>query len=85
MEEKELRGIIHSLLDYIGIISIDLFIIKKKSLMSQHKDFEDAIQIFVANSIKDLDFIVTRNTKDFKNTGVAVLPPDELLLHLKES
>lgn len=81
IKEKELREVIYSLLDYIDVISIDLSIIKK-SLLSNHKDFEDAIQIFAANSIKDLDFIVTRNVKDFKNAGVAVLPPDELVLHL---
>lgn len=81
IREKELREVIYSLLDYIDVISIDLSIIKK-SLLSNHKDLEDAIQIFAANSIKDLDFIVTRNVKDFKNAGVAVLPPDELILHL---
>jgi predicted nucleic acid-binding protein len=78
MPEKELRKVLVSLLDYIEIIPIDLDIIKK-SLLSTHKDFEDAIQIFAANSINNLDCIVTRNLKDFKNTGVAVLPPDELV------
>ena len=62
-------------------ILIDLAIIKK-SLLSTHKDFEDAIQIFAAHSVKNLDFIVTRNVKDFKKAEMAVLPPDELLLHL---
>ncbi|GEM_PF-1491281 len=70
-----------ALLDYVSIVAIDLAIIKK-SLLSKHKDFEDAIQIFAAHSIKNLDFIVTRNVKDFKKTEIAVLPPDELLLHL---
>lgn len=78
MGEKELREILYSLLDFIDIISIDLSIIKK-SLLSKHKDFEDAIQIFAAGSIKSLDFIVTRNIKDFKDAGVTVLPPDELI------
>ncbi len=81
ISEKELRKIIYSLLDYIDVISIDVSIIKK-SLLSDHKDFEDAIQIFAANSIKNIDYIVTRNIKDFKNADVIVLPPDELLLHL---
>jgi predicted nucleic acid-binding protein len=78
MEEAALRQVLFSLLDFIAIIPIDLAIIRK-SLLSKHKDFEDAIQIFAANSIDNLDFIVTRNIKDFKNTGIAVLPPDELL------
>jgi len=78
MAEKDLRDVLFSLLDLIDLIAIDLDIIKK-SLLSKHKDFEDAIQIFAARSIHNLDFIVTRNLKDFKNTGVTVLPPDELL------
>lgn len=78
IDEKELRKLLYSLLDFIDLISIDSSIIKK-SLLSNHKDFEDAIQIFAANSIADMDFIVTRNLKDFKDTGITVLPPDELI------
>jgi len=81
MEEKELREVLFSLLDFISLIPIDFTIIKK-SLLSKRKDFEDAIQIFAANSINNIDFIVTRNLKDFKEAGIAVLPPDELLNYL---
>jgi predicted nucleic acid-binding protein len=76
--EKELRELLYSLLDFIELISIDSAIIKK-SLLSKHKDFEDAIQIFAANSVADIDYIVTRNLKDFKNTGITVLPPDQVV------
>ncbi len=76
--EKELRELLYSLLDFIELISIDNAIIKK-SLLSKHKDFEDAIQIFAANSVADIDYIVTRNLKDFKNTGIPVLPPDQVV------
>ena len=82
LKEAELRVILISLLDFISIIAVDLPVIRR-SLLSDHKDFEDAIQIFAANTIKSLDFIVTRNVKDFKNAGVAVVPPDELLFYLK--
>ncbi len=73
--------LLHSLLDYIDLVPIDKSTIVK-SLLSRHKDFEDAIQIFASNSIENLDFIVTRNLKDFKDASVKVLPPGELLLHL---
>lgn len=79
--EKELRELLYSLLDFIDLISIDISIIKK-SLLSNHKDFEDAIQIFAANSIADMDFIVTRNLKDFKDAGITVLSPDEVIQFL---
>jgi predicted nucleic acid-binding protein len=79
--EAALRELLLSLLNYIEIIPIDINIIKR-SLISKHKDFEDAIQIFAASTITNLDFIVTRNLKDFKDTGITVLPPDELLNYL---
>jgi predicted nucleic acid-binding protein len=81
MGETALREVLISLLDFITIIPVDFAIIKK-SLFSKHKDFENAIQIFAANSIADLNYIVTRNLKDFKDAGVAVYPPDELLKYL---
>lgn len=81
IEEAALRALLLSLLDYIELIPVDINIIKR-SLASKHKDFEDAIQIFTANSIDQIDFIVTRNLKDFKDAGIKVLPPDELLNYL---
>ncbi|MGZ3767740.1 MAG: type II toxin-antitoxin system VapC family toxin [Mucilaginibacter sp.] len=81
MEEAVLRKVLLSLLDYVEIIPVDLAIIRK-GLLSKHKDFEDAIQILAANTVHKLDFIVTRNLKDFKEAGVMVLPPDELLNYL---
>ncbi len=38
--------------------------------------------LFAAHAVKNLDFIVTRNVKDFKKTEIAILPPDDLLLYL---
>lgn len=81
LEEAALRNLLFALLNLIDIIPVDLNIIKR-SLLSDHKDFEDAIQIFAAGAIPDIDFIVTRNIKDFKDSGIPVLPPDELLNYL---
>jgi predicted nucleic acid-binding protein len=79
--ENKLRETILDLLELVSVIAVDLPILKK-GLLSTHKDFEDAIQIFAAGTIADMDFIVTRNIKDYKNVGIAVLPPDEILNHL---
>ena len=81
MIESKLRETILNLLELISVIPIDLPVLKK-SLISTHKDFEDAIQIFAASTIADMNFIVTRNIKDFKNAGITVLPPDEILNHI---
>lgn len=80
MKENDLREILSNLLDYIQIVSIDQDNIKK-SLKSKHKDFEDAIQINAANLIPDLLCIVTRNTKDFKNSEIKVYSPEEYFLN----
>ena len=78
VDEKELRLIIEDLLDAISIIAVTESVLKK-SLKSSHKDFEDAIQIVSAQSINEMDCIVTRDLKDYKNAQINVLTPDEFL------
>lgn len=77
VEEKKLRQLLLSLTDYLHIISIDAELIKK-GLKSKHRDFEDALQILCAGSIPKMDCIVTRNTKDFKDSDIPVISPDQL-------
>jgi len=54
----------------------------RQSLKTDFKDYEDAIQYHTALSIPHLDFIVTRNTKDFKKSKLAILNPTEALASL---
>lgn len=81
LDEKDLREILINILDYLNIVAIDLDVLKK-GLKSKHKDFEDALQIISAYSIEKIDCIVTRNIKDFKESEISVLSPDELTKHL---
>jgi predicted nucleic acid-binding protein len=76
--EKELRNVLYNLLDYIEVIPVNSDVVKK-SLLSKHRDFEDAIQIMCASAIDRMDCIITRNTKDFVGSEIPVLPPDEFL------
>jgi len=57
----------------------------KQSLKTDFKDYEDAIQYYCALSIPDIDFIVTRNTKDFKKSTLPVLTPIEAVVLLNSS
>ncbi|MEO6538892.1 MAG: PIN domain-containing protein [Ferruginibacter sp.] len=57
----------------------------KKSLKSGFKDFEDAIQYNCALSLNKIDFIVTRNTKDFKKSALPVMNPQEALSLIENS
>lgn len=80
-EEKALREIIDNLMDYLTIIPIDSIVLKK-GLRSHHKDFEDALQMICASSVKQMDCIVTRNLKDFKHSEIPAIAPDELCMKL---
>lgn len=51
----------------------------KKSLKSELKDFEDAIQYNCALSLNKIDFIVTRDTKDYRKSLLPVMNPEEAL------
>ena len=55
-----------------------------KSLLSDFKDFEDAIQYETARSNKKVDAIVTRDPKGFKGSELTVLTPDEALTILSD-
>jgi len=48
------------------------------ALNSNFDDFEDALQYFSAKSRK-MDFIITRNKKDYKNSSISVCTPTEYL------
>jgi predicted nucleic acid-binding protein len=54
----------------------------RRSLKTDFKDYEDAIQYYCALSIAKIDFIVTRNTKDFKKSTISVLSPAEAVVSL---
>lgn len=79
LDEKNLREVLTNLLEYLSVIAVDADILKK-GLRSNHKDFEDSIQIFCASSIENITCIVTRNVKDFTGSEVQVLTPDALSL-----
>ena len=78
ISEDKARVAIEHIVEYAEIIPVDITIIRK-SLKSNHKDFEDAMQIVAAESISDMDCIVTRDLKDYKNAQIDVLTPDEFL------
>lgn len=77
-DEPSLRKILAEVMDLLHIVAIDESILRK-SLKSSHKDFEDAIQIFCAHQIKDMDGIITRNLKDFSTAEIKVFSPDDAL------
>lgn len=49
----------------------------RQALSSGIKDFEDALQYFSALELDTIDVLITRNTKDFKQSTLAVMTPAE--------
>jgi predicted nucleic acid-binding protein len=78
VSEENIRKSLEEVTEVVSIIPIDSIIIKK-SLKSNHTDFEDAVQIISAQSIIDMDCIVTRDKKDYKFAEIDVFTPDEFL------
>ncbi len=53
-----------------------------KGLASEFSDFEDALQYYCALE-KDCTLLITRNGKDFRESTIPVMTPDEYLSSLK--
>jgi predicted nucleic acid-binding protein len=69
------------LVKVLEIVAVDKNIILS-ALDSPIKDFEDAVQAETTKSV-GLDFIVTRNNRDFPHSPVPAVSPEELLEKLK--
>lgn len=69
---------IKQLLTIIAITEMDKKVVLD-ALDSQFKDFEDALQNFSAVHNGNINTILTRNIKDFKKSGLAVLTPETYL------
>lgn len=69
---------IKQLLNIIEITEMDKEVVLD-ALNSEFKDFEDALQNFSAVQNGKINIILTRNIKDFKKSGLAVLTPETYL------
>jgi len=73
---------ISNLIGVIDVIGIDREIILE-SLISKLVDFEDAIQS-VSSRLNNIDYIITRNQKDFINSEIKALSPKVFLDLIKK-
>lgn len=68
-------------------ILFDITIIDKETILtsidSGFSDFEDALQNYSAENHVTVSIIITRNSKDFKKSNLAVMSPKEFLATLK--
>jgi len=78
MGDKKAREVISELLDLIDVLDVSVGDLQS-ALKSDFKDFEDAIQHSVALKEKGVKSIITRNTKDYKNSKIAIFTPDTFM------
>lgn len=77
LDPPKIENLILNLTDYFSAVNLkmsDTYI----AAGMRFRDFEDAIQMTVAQRI-GADFIVTRNIRDFADSKVPALKPEELL------
>lgn len=76
--------ILNELQEWAEVVDVSKEVIRK-SLKSDFKDFEDAIQYNCAKAIGKIDCIVTRDTKDFKMSSLPVMTPRETLTMIEST
>jgi hypothetical protein len=62
----------------LRILKVDQQTIKD-AIASGFSDFEDSIQYNCALDYKKIDVLITRNTKDYKNSEIPVMTPADFL------
>lgn len=78
MDSAKRRDLLFYLTSLLGVVSIDYLKILSALSRADFNDFEDCLQDECAAEIK-ADFIVTRNTDDFKNSMVPAITPAAFL------
>ena len=77
-DKNKAAAIISSLLDIFHVIPIDETILKN-SLLSPITDYEDAV-IEVSAVAFDIDYILSRNISDFKQSRIPTYTPEQFFL-----
>jgi len=76
LNRKQAKIEIQKLLKLFRIAEVNSKVLEL-SVNSNFSDFEDAVQYY-SGEYSEVDGIVTRNTKDYKNTKLPIYNPEEL-------
>jgi predicted nucleic acid-binding protein len=75
---EKVIGKLSQLMTFMDVLLMDRDIVIQ-ALSSGFKDFEDALQNFSAINDGTIEVIITRNVKDFKQSEIGVLTPENFL------
>ncbi|VAX10532.1 hypothetical protein MNBD_GAMMA26-496 [hydrothermal vent metagenome] len=76
INRKQAKIEIKKLLAIFSIAEVNSIVLEL-SVNSKFADFEDAVQYY-SGECCEVEGLVTRNTKDYKNTNLPIYTPDEL-------
>jgi hypothetical protein len=76
--QKKVIAKLDSLSKLLTVLKVDDQNIRD-AIESGFPDFEDSIQYFCALDCKKVEVIITRNTKDYKNSNLPVMTPGDFL------
>lgn len=76
----EVIELLNEMTEIIGTTKSEIVSVLKNNF----SDYEDSVQYSSALTVNDLDAIITRNTKDFKNSKIAVMTPVNFLKMIEE-
>ncbi len=75
---KKVISKLNSISKILTILKVDNQNIRD-AIDSGFPDFEDSIQYFCAMDCKKIEVIITRNTKDYKNSSLPIMTPGDFL------
>lgn len=67
----EVVELLTEMTEIVGITKKEII----QALKNNFSDYEDSVQYSSALTIKNLDAIITRNIKDYRNSSIAVMTP----------
>ena len=76
--DKETRKILNALLFLFDILDTTDMDCRRALTVEKVSDYEDAVMIETA-AREDIDYIVTRNKRDYKDSSVPVMSPDGII------
>ena len=80
VQRRQALRMMNDLMDTFEISPVNREILRA-ALQLETRDFEDAVQIASAQA-DELDFIITRDVEDYKNSPVKILAPMEFMAQI---
>ena len=77
-DDKSLRRKLLDLMDLLEVLDVTKSQVKK-ALTPDRADFEDGIQLYNAESISGMAYIVTKNLRDFRDASIPAIAPEEMV------